>query len=76
MLKMSDYLRAPLQIVAIILTHNEDIHIERCIKSVQPVVTRVFIVDSFSTDKTVEIAKSLGAEVVQRKWKNYADQFQ
>jgi len=63
-------------ITVIILTHNEEIHIERCISSLLPIVENVFVVDSFSTDKTVDIAKSLGAVVVQRKWINYADQFQ
>lgn len=63
-------------LTAVILTRNEEVHIERCIRSLLPVVSKVFIVDSFSTDRTVEIARSLGAEVLQRKWKNYADQFQ
>ena len=66
--------KAPLTVV--ILTHNEEIHIERCIRSLLLIAAKIFIVDSFSTDNTVEIAKSLGAEVKQRKWKNYADQFQ
>jgi len=36
----------------------------------------IFVVDSFSIDKTVEIAKSLGAKVFQNKWENnYAKQF-
>lgn len=63
-------------LTVIILTFNEELHIERCIKSLQPVATRIFIVDSYSTDRTLEIAESLGAEIVQRRWKNYADQFQ
>lgn len=65
-----------MKLTVIILTHNEQIHIERCVHSVQPIASRIFVVDSFSTDCTPEIARSLGAEVVQRKWKNYADQFQ
>ena len=36
----------------------------------------IFIIDSFSSDKTVEISEALGAKVYQRAWKNYADQFQ
>lgn len=64
------------QLTVILMTHEEELHVERCIRSVQPVATRIVVIDSFSTDATVEIAKSLGAEVVQRKWKNYADQFQ
>lgn len=63
-------------ITVIILTYNEAIHIERCIRSVQPIARKIFVVDSFSTDRTVEIARSLGSEVVQHPWKNYADQFQ
>lgn len=63
-------------ISVIILTYNEELHIERCIKNLQPVAQNIFIVDSFSTDNTVQIAESLGAKVFQRPWKNYADQFQ
>ena len=60
----------------LILTHNEEIHIERCIRSLLPIAKKIFVVDSYSTDRTVEIAQSLGAVVELRKWKNYADQFQ
>ncbi|HIF58090.1 MAG TPA: glycosyltransferase, partial [Rhodospirillales bacterium] len=47
----------------IILTYNEELHIERCINSVLPFAKQVFIVDSFSTDNTVAIAERLGAKV-------------
>jgi len=61
----------------IILTLNEEKHIERCIKSLQLFAKNIFIVDSYSTDKTVEIAKSLGAKVYLNKWPgNHAKQFQ
>jgi len=63
-------------ITVVNLTYNEEIHIERCIRSLQSIASKIFIVDSFSSDRTVEIAESLGAVVAQRKWKNYADQFQ
>lgn len=60
----------------IILTFNEEIHIKRCIESVKNIAKDVFIVDSYSTDKTIEIAESLGAKVFQNKWENnYAKQF-
>jgi len=65
-----------LSLTAIILTYDEVLHIERCIRSLKPVASRIYVVDSFSTDATVEIARGLGAEVVQRKFKNQADQFQ
>jgi len=59
----------------IILTFNEERHIERCIRSIQLITDKIFIVDSFSTDRTVEIAESLGAIVVQNKWVSYSFQF-
>ena len=65
-----------LSITAIILSYNEELHIERCLTRIAPLVERMVVVDSFSTDRTVEIAKSLGADVLQHPWKNYSDQFQ
>ncbi len=62
-------------ITAIILTYNEELHIARCITSLLPVCERICIIDSYSTDNTVEIAKALGAEVFQKAWENnYASQ--
>ncbi len=63
-------------ITVIILTFNEEIHIERCIQSVWGIAQHIFVVDSFSTDKTVGIAESLGAKVFQHEFVNYAKQFQ
>lgn len=66
----------PLSITAVILTFNEALHIGRCVSRIAPLVQRVLVVDSFSTDDTVSIARAHGAEVVQRPWVTYADQFQ
>ncbi len=57
-----------LDITVIILTYNEEIHIRRCIERIQPIAGKIFIVDSYSTDRTVAIAEELGAEVVQNTW--------
>ncbi len=63
-------------IATIILTYNEEQHIERCIKNAQQFSETIFLVDSYSSDRTVEIAESLGAKVYQNKWENnYAKQF-
>ena len=59
----------------VILTLNEEIHIQRCIRSVTPICDLIVIVDSGSSDKTVEIAKNNGAVVYNKKWVNYSDQF-
>ncbi|TRX01777.1 glycosyltransferase family 2 protein [Candidatus Methylobacter oryzae] len=61
-------------LAAIILTFNEETHIERCIQSVFQVTKRVFVVDSFSADRTVECARMLGVEIYQHTFKNHADQ--
>lgn len=65
-----------MSLTVIILTHTEELHIARCIQSLQPLAARVVVVDSGSKDRTVEIAQSLGAEVFFHPWKNYAEQFQ
>lgn len=65
-----------MSVTAIILTFNEEQHITRCIASLKPVVTRIVVIDSFSTDATVALARAAGAEVLQNVWKNYATQFQ
>ena len=64
-----------LDLSVIILTYNEEKHIRRCIENINQIAQEVFVVDSFSTDKTLEIAKSLGAKIYQNKWENnYAKQ--
>ncbi len=62
-------------IAAIILTYNEEKHISRCINSVKNVCNEIWVIDSFSTDKTCEIATKLGAKVRQHAWVNYSSQF-
>lgn len=56
----------------IILTFNDEIHIERTIKGVLPFAREVIVVDSFSTDRTREISEELGARFYQHAWENSA----
>jgi glycosyltransferase involved in cell wall biosynthesis len=62
----------------VIITHNEEANIGRTLASVQPLVSdgkgEIIIVDSGSTDRTVEIAELLGARVFVERWKGYAAQ--
>lgn len=62
-------------IAALILTYNEEKHITRCINSLKDVCEEIFVIDSFSKDKTVEISKILGAKVYQHPFENQARQF-
>lgn len=65
-----------LDITVIILTKNEAIHIKRCIDSVKQIAKEIIVIDSESTDKTVEIAKNAGASVYIHTWPgNQAAQF-
>jgi len=58
----------------VIITYNEAINIGRCIDSVKAIADEIIILDSFSTDKTVEIAKEKGAIVSQQKFAGYIEQ--
>jgi glycosyltransferase involved in cell wall biosynthesis len=62
----------------VIITHNEEANIGRTLASVQPLIAdgkgEIIVVDSGSTDRTVEIAKSFGAKVFVEEWKGYAAQ--
>ena len=62
-------------ITAIILTFNEEIHLQRCLDSLKEVCQEIIVVDSFSTDKTEQIAGKNNVQFVQNKWTNYAKQF-
>jgi glycosyltransferase involved in cell wall biosynthesis len=63
-----------MKITAIVLSHNEEMHIERCIASIRRVTPHVLLVDSFSTDKTVALAEASGATVIQHPFTNHASQ--
>jgi len=67
-----------MQLSVVIITFNEEANIGRTLESVQPLVSdgkgEIIVVDSGSTDRTVEIAKSLGANVFVEEWKGFAAQ--
>ncbi len=61
-------------ISVIILTHNEEKNIEECLKSICGWVNEFFIVDSYSTDKTLELTKKYTNKIYQHIFENYGKQ--
>lgn len=61
--------------VAIILTKNEALHLERCLRNVTPVFSKIYVIDSFSSDNTKEIANKFSVEFLQNKFLNHSQQF-
>jgi glycosyltransferase involved in cell wall biosynthesis len=62
----------------VLITHNEELNLGRTLESVKPLVEggrgEIIVVDSSSTDHTVEIAESHGAKVFVEPWKGFAAQ--
>lgn len=63
----------PGRISVIVTTFNEERCITRCLQSLQR-FDDILVVDSFSTDRTLEIARSSGARIVQRAYESAAKQ--
>jgi len=62
-----------MKLTVVINTLNEEANIARAINSVKGIADEVVVVDMESTDKTVEIAKGLGAKVYSHKKTNYVE---
>ena len=65
-----------LDMTVIILTKNEEKNITKCINSVKDFTKRIIVLDSYSTDKTLDIAKKLGCDIYQHEFIHYGAQFQ
>ncbi len=61
-------------ISAVIITRNEEENIGTCLQAVQEIAEEIIIVDSLSTDKTIEIAKDFGAKIFSLEWKGFGPQ--
>ena len=64
-----------MSLTVVILTKNEERHIARAIGSVMDVADRLYVIDSGSTDRTVEIAREAGADVFVHPFITQAQQF-
>ena len=61
-------------VTVIVLTYNEEANLPDCLTSLNGLAAELFVVDSGSTDRTVEIAQAAGARVVQHPFETYAAQ--
>jgi tetratricopeptide (TPR) repeat protein len=52
------------------IVKNEEEFLPKCLQSIAGVVDEINVVDTGSTDRTIEIAKSFGARVEHREWRN------
>ena len=59
---------------AIVLTYNEEVNLPACLKSLSGLHCDLFVVDSGSTDRTLEIARASGATIAEHPFENYAAQ--
>ena len=62
-----------MSISVLVLTLNEEVNLRGCLESVSW-CDDIVVLDSFSDDSTVDVARELGVRVVQRKFDNYANQ--
>ncbi len=63
-------------ITATVITHNEQRNIERCLNALIGVADEIVVVDSNSTDATVEICSHYGCRIVARPFAGYGSQRQ
>ena len=63
-----------IKLSGVIITYNEEEHLEKCLKSLVDVVDEIVVVDSFSTDKTPEICKAYHVVFIQNKFEGYIEQ--
>lgn len=73
---MAEQARAAPNVSLIVITRNEEELIGQCLRSAATFCDELIVIDSFSTDRTVEIARGLGARVFQRAFEGYIAQKQ
>lgn len=61
-------------LTAIVLTFNEEKNIEECLQSLQPLNADIFILDSGSTDRTLEICRRFTSNIFDHPFTNYGAQ--
>jgi (heptosyl)LPS beta-1,4-glucosyltransferase len=73
-MRMPTPAQRPLPLAGVVITRNEADRIARCVHSLAAVCAEVWVLDSGSTDATVEVARAAGAIVRQQEWLGFAAQ--
>lgn len=63
-----------IKLSAVVITYNEERNIARCLTSLKGIADELIVIDSESTDRTVEISKEHGAAVIHKPFLGYAGQ--
>lgn len=63
-----------IKLSVVIITYNEELNIERCLKSVKEIADEIIVLDSFSEDKTQMICSQYNVKFIQHKFDNFAEQ--
>ena len=63
-----------IKLSAVIITYNEEEHLEKCLSSLNGIADEIIVLDSFSTDRTAEICKSFNVTFIQHKFEGYIEQ--
>jgi N-acetylglucosaminyl-diphospho-decaprenol L-rhamnosyltransferase len=71
---MSDYVPVSRKLTLIVLTFNEERHLATCLSTAFQLTDQVLVLDSGSTDRTLEIAQGYGAAIRHRDFDGYASQ--
>lgn len=73
-IKIKVIMSEKLPLSAVLISFNEEANIGRTLEAVKNIASEIIIVDSHSTDKTVEIAECYGAKVYSEDWKGHVAQ--
>ena len=63
-----------IKLSAVIITYNEQEYLEKCLNSLVNVADEIIVIDSYSTDRTVEICKSFNVTFIQHEFEGYIEQ--
>lgn len=71
---MEDVVAEPIKLSAVIITYNEEEHLDKCLTSLRDVADEIVVVDSYSTDGTEAICRRHNVKFIQQEFLGYIEQ--